>query len=516
MIRLASASALLWAASLAAAEMPGRLELIVVDSATRTPLSGAAVELQRTSRGPSSIRDATSDQNGRAVFPQVDPGQHRVALLQREGYAYEWSGTTFEVSEGTTTTGIVTMFPLGVIEGTVSDDMDRPVANANVVALKYSYQGGVKTLLPSDSFSKVTTDAQGRYRIDAVKPGLYYVRASSASRMFPAVYYPNVASSSDASRVTVSPSTAHTTADIRVRPAETFHVRGKVSGIPENTPIRLLDIQSCSEGVRESPAFVTASPIQADGGFDVADVPRGRYCLTVRAMSGKENIAYARDVVTVDEKDVEGFELSAGPLLELSGTVTLESGSLLAMPTAVQFTQVETIGSAPITAKVDRATGMFRINVLRAKYSVSVEATRGEYISTIRFAGRQAANGVIDSAAGGMLEIGMAAARGRLHGKVTGAMGRLTVTLVSDGGSTGRAALFRVLTINDIEFTLSNLPPGTYKAYAWETFEPDVVQSPEFLRGFAASTVDVAADRQAEVEVRLISAAEVRAGMERF
>ncbi len=516
MIRLASASALLWAASVAAAEMPGRLELIVVDSATRMPLSGAAVELQRTSRGPSSTRDATTDQNGRAVFPQVDPGQHRVALVQREGYAYQWSGATFEISEGATTSGIVTMFRLGVIEGTVSDDRDQPVADANVVALKYSYQGGVKTLLPSDSFSRVTTNAQGRYRIDGVKPGLYYVRASSAKSVFPPAYYPNVARSSDASRITVLPGTAHATADIRVRPADTFHVRGKVSGIPENRPIRLLDIESCSEGARESPAFVTASPIQADGGFDFAGVPRGRYCVTLRAMSGKENIAYARDAVTVDEKDVEGFELTAGPLLEISGTVALESGESLAMPTAVRLSPVETIGTPPITARVDRVTGMFRMNVWPARYSVSVEASRDESIGAIRFAGRQATNGVIDSAAGGMLEIGMAAARGRLHGKVAGATGRLTVTLVSEGGSTGNAPLFRMLTINDTEFTLSNLAPGTYSVYAWERFEPEIVQSPEFLRGFAASTVDVTGDRQAEVELKLISAAEVRAGMERF
>jgi hypothetical protein len=186
---------------------PGKVDLTIVDSITNQPVGGANVELDRIRPLPLSVRHATSDEHGHASFPQVEPGEYRVALVQVDGYTYDppdtlsSSFTPITVPEGAVVqAGNVTVVPLGAIQGTVTDETGEPVAGADVTALRYSYLNGSKSLLPPARATPGKTDAQGKYKTSTLLPGRYYVRVTvasfrsktaPASVVFAPVYYPN-------------------------------------------------------------------------------------------------------------------------------------------------------------------------------------------------------------------------------------------------------------------------------------------------------------------------------------
>jgi hypothetical protein len=85
----------------------------------------------------------------------------------------------------------------------------------------------------------------------------------------------------------------------------------------------------------------------------------------------------------------------------------------------------------------------------------------------------------------------------------------VTVALVPDGALRGRKDLYRSAT-TDVsgKFKFQAVPPGNYKAFAWEQVETDIWQNPDFLRTFESRgvTVEVRNGSQATAEVQAIPA----------
>jgi hypothetical protein len=71
----------------------------------------------------------------------------------------------------------------------------------------------------------------------------------------------------------------------------------------------------------------------------------------------------------------------------------------------------------------------------------------------------------------------------------------MRITLAPDGPLSNRTDLIRTIFTNG-EFKLTDLAPGSYRIFAWEKFEFELAQSPEFLSLFSASSVRVAEGNQ--------------------
>jgi hypothetical protein len=453
------------------------------------------------------------------------------------------SFTPITVEEGAVVqAGNVAVVPFGAIQGTVTDEMGEPVAGAEVTVLRYGYLNGLKTLLAPAQAAPGTTDARGRgrYRISAVLPGRYYVRvsvasfrrpgATPASMVFAPVYYPNAEAASRAVRIEVYPGAGTPPVNFRLRPTGAFHLRGSVVGISDKIRPRVIEIASCTPGVREDPALVTAAALQADGSFDAEGVTRGTYCLTFQGLSANEFTSFAREVVTVINRDIENIRLAASPPLDISGVVTLEEGASLKMPasvkmpTAVQLRPATQMTVPSSTGSVDGTNGVFRlVGVRREDYKLAVSPVpTGGYIKSMKFGGVDVTDGNINPSGGGTLVIQIGAARCSLTGRVDFGSGKPVngmrrVTLAPDGALRDRIDLIRTVFANDKgEFNLTDLAPGSYRIFPWEKFEFDLAQSPEFLSLFSASSVRVAEGEQPNVEVKMISSSEIEAAKARF
>ena len=147
-----------------------RLEGSVV-SLTGAPVPRAQLRLQMIQSGQLENFTATTDDAGKFVFENVEPGLYNTLTAQRPGFVQgrygarsaTSPGAPLQVEPGAALKGLtITMTPQGVISGRITDSNGDPVQNVQVTLLRRGYQRGVRQLLASNSAS---TNDQGDYRI---------------------------------------------------------------------------------------------------------------------------------------------------------------------------------------------------------------------------------------------------------------------------------------------------------------------------------------------------------------
>ena len=523
---------------------PGKVEFTVVDSVTHKPVRNVSVELTRVDVKQGSMSHASSDEHGQVTFPKVEPGLHRVGLVQSEGYTYETpvagsaSDIRIVVEEGATVIGgTITVIPLGMIQGTVTDEMGEPVVGADMTALQYKYSGGSKSLQSGPPEMPGTTDEQGRYKIQHLIPGRYYVRVSARSygkiaestrnsgTALAHTYYPNSDTPTGALHVSVSAGIETSGIDFRLRKVPTFHVRGAVTGVTsgdEKDILRLVTLQSCAPGQWEL-AFLTVAMLKPDGSFQAESVPPGTYCVTFEVRNRTEVTLCASDMVTVVDRDVEGVGLVAAPPFDVSGVVKIEEGASARMPYSVDLRPANLTGQPMSVGRVEK-DGTFRIaRVYPTDYELSIMLAPfgGAYLKSVKFGGREITDGNINTSGGGNLVIEVGAGRARVKGRIDFGSGKpmegIRVTLAPDGPLSNRNDLIRTVLANASgEFAATDLAPGSYKILPWEKYEADLVQDPEFLGVFRAISVTVANGEQRDVEAKVISAREIEDAKAQF
>ena len=524
---------------------PGKVEFTVVDSVTHKPVRYVSVELLRVDVNQGSVSHASSDEHGLVTFPKVEPGLHRVGLVQAEGYTYEApvlgspSDIRIVVAEGATVQGgTITVIPLGTIQGTVTDEMDVPVEGADVIAVQYRYSEGVKSLQSGLGEMPGTTDEQGRYKIQHLMPGRYYVRVSAraygksadatrgSGMAFARAYYPNSDTPTGALHVSVSAGGETSGIDFRLRKVPTFHVRGTVSGITSRERIGLppqVTLRSCTPGKLEDFAYLTVAIPKPDGSFDAENVPPGTYCMTFEVRNVSELALCATETITIVDRDVDGIRLNAAPPSEVSGVVKIEAGASMGMPFSVTLHATSATLQRISMGRIGK-DGTFRIGGLIPtdyELSVAIPPNGGAYLKSVRFGGREITDGTINVSGGGNLVIEIGAGRARMKGRIDFGsgkpMGGVRVTLAPDGPLSNRNDLIRTVLANEIgEFEVTDLAPGSYRILAWEKYEADLVQDPEFLDVFRVSSVTVANGEQQDVEPRMISAREIEDAKAQF
>ncbi len=173
-----------------AADTTGRVAGRITLEGANTPISGARVMLVPTGPPtrpivPMPMRmgpppQATTDQDGRYVFPRIRPGVYRVQV-EKTGYASFVDGPqarTVQVVAGQSTDDVNVQLQRGaVIAGKVLDSSGEPLPDAPVMALRrMSQPGAPPRLMPAGGMGRQTNDL-GEFRIAGLPPGEYYVAA---------------------------------------------------------------------------------------------------------------------------------------------------------------------------------------------------------------------------------------------------------------------------------------------------------------------------------------------------
>ena len=521
---------------------PSTVDGVVVRAGTSEPIARAVVQL--SGDGLSAPAAMMTDADGRFGFQAIPPGRYQLTA-SRNGYrdsAYgqrgpNGKGIALVLEAGKAHRDIrLEMTAYGAISGRVYDTYGEPMANVPVVALRYSYLDGQRTLTPLKTDQ---TNDRGEYRLFWLSPGEYYIQATpngateftimmspddaGTTRVFrfdrhgmplgdasgsPAeklgeadvpVYYPGTADVRTAARIELRSGADIGGVDFALNRVKTRKVSGTITDSITGQPATSASVFLIPRS--PSPTGRLNGRQSGGGKFEIQDVLPGSYDLvsTYRLRvddNGAVRIMGGRIPVEVGGADVEGLALVLSPSVDIAGEVVTEGSSAgIAGDRHPIVGLKEELGGIPgrpgnIFAQFSTA-GQFVINDLIAgNYQVVVsDLPPGTYVKSIRFGPIDALNGRvhIDSRTTDRIQIVLSTNAGALEGSVVSEnrepLANVPVALVPDATRRHRADLYRSARTDESGlFRLEAIPPGDYSVFAWEDIEDGLWRDPEFIQ----------------------------------
>jgi hypothetical protein len=161
------------------------------------------------------------------------------------------------------------------------------------------------------------TDSQGRYRLENVPPGRYFITAGFLDSPS---YYPGVRTPAEARSINVVAGSATTGIDFTARP-NGVRLSGRISNLPPSAPPGLFRATLPHSGMAGADSQTPDVPVGPDGTFEFSNVRPGSYRILLTPNGPPSPI------FEVGGDNLEGIELTATPMV--FGRVTVEDGSPL-------------------------------------------------------------------------------------------------------------------------------------------------------------------------------------------
>jgi beta-lactamase regulating signal transducer with metallopeptidase domain len=448
-------------------------------------------------------------------------------------------GYDFQFVEGQSMRDVrLQMAPTGSITGRIRDAEGQPAARVRVMALEATYPAGERTL---GIIQAVQTDDKGEYRLFWLPPGQYVIAArpedprrqtlqlfitppgSSDGRetypqapltfrtlddgtvveeTFEVVYYGGDPDVKKARSVDLPPGGTLNGIDLSLaRSVRTRRVRGTLFD-PSGARVPGVTISALPRN--SGPSMVAPTAItDATGTFELAGVGTGAYTLR-GALPGFAGFA----PLGAGDTNVEGvtINMSLGGL-RVQGKIVIEGRASDASPPDLSKISVRLENSIPglpgasssavngdaFTVSAPQA-GDYRVTVNPLLVPYTSDAARrpaippdlqNAYVKAIRLNADDGLAGNVNVASQpGQLEVVIALNGGRIEGVVNDRLQpapNAVVVLVPAVRS--RIDLYRIATSSgDGRFRMQGIPPGEYKAFAWEHVEDGVWYDPEFTR----------------------------------
>lgn len=498
-----------------------RLEGRVVHAQTGEPLRKVNLTLRRTAREAVSLV-CTSDQDGRFVFENVEPGTYQLTA-ERPGFLRQaygarglpYSGTPITLTAGQQIRDLeFKLLPQGVISGRVVDEEGEPVPRAQVMAMRVG--GGRIRSLPGGGGS---TNDVGEFRIAGLAPGRYRVQAmpiparffgetvrpgnpNAPEEGFVATYYPSATDPEAAAAIEVGAGQEVPGITIQLRKGPLYRIHGKVTGLTAERPASQLRVTLMPRRRDEpimGPLGGRGTSIEADGSFLLTQVQPGSYYLTVMTFPGRMQ-ALGRVPVEITGSDLRDVVVPLGATVTVSGAVRVEGQPKADFGTArVGLMPVEGIAFNASSAEV-KADGSFQLEgVLGDRYTITLMGgPENTYVKSVRMGGREVPEQELDlSHAEGsvQLEVVLSPKAAAVEGTVAEAdkpAPGAYVLLVPERLPAGREWLWRSATSDQNgRFEFRSLRPGEYKLYAFEDPEPAYARDAEALKPFEQKAVKV-------------------------
>ena len=508
----------------------------------RMPASGAIPDVT-----------ATSAADGSFHFDSVAPGTY-FAVVESNGFVGTGSRAALRpvsVSAGQQVTNVtISLTPQGTISGKVVDGDGNPQAGARVEAFTEHLIRGKGQLY---RVSQATAGKSGEYSLGRLPPGKYYLAADVPSKPKQAkspaeggqpplelvrTYYPKSLSLEDAATVDVQSGQDFSGTNIEMRRVLTHHIQGKVDGLSGSAVQRDTLFLAPKAGI-QSAGFGRRGKLGADGSFSFDAVVPGEY--TLRLIGNEPNPGaashfmlrrhlLARQEVEVGASDVDGLDLEVIPPITVSGRVTLDG---MENP---NFSQVH-ITLSPAADDLSfgsyqnvrvAADGHFSLeNLSPAKYVVhAIGGPPGAYVKSLTFNGEDLLTQPMDlsQGGGGEMNVSLHSGLAEVDGTVQSSDQPSRIPLASPTGGQAASPFPMVVLIPSKlapdgtgwlvgpvqpsgSFTMQNVRPGEYTAFAVEKFDGSLWQNPSFLKEMQTEGIgiDVGENDHKQVQLSTIS-----------
>ncbi len=525
-------------------------------SADGAPLKKATVVMNRTDFVPSPNTlppsyTTTTDASGIYAMKRIEPGKYRITVT-RNGYVTATygargpgrPGTTLTLNRAQSVKDIdFKLTPHGVVTGRIVDEDGEPVPNTMVQLLRTQYLQGRKQLTVANT---ATTNDLGEYRVFGLAPGKYFLSATarSAAAMasmaedrsanagteedFVPTYYPGTTDSATAAPIDVAPGAQVNGIGLTLSKARTVHVRGRVvNNAGGRGMIQLLVLPRTTTGLIAS---LRSNRVDARGTFDVRGVVPGSYSLY--ATVNDENRTYStRMPVEVGGSNLENITLAINPGVDITGTARMENDAKQDLSNVyVRLTpreQGSILFGNMASGRLKEDNSFTLQNAGADVFNLMVTGLPdGCYVKSIR-AGEldiQAAGLDLSRGAPRPIDIVISPNAGTVGGSVQNpntnqpAQGATVVLVPQEAERRQQQEYYKTVNTDQTgAFTLKNVVPGEYKAFAWEDVEPGSYMDPDLIKGVESKgeSVTVRESDRKTVTLTMIPLETAQGGKER-
>ena len=464
-----------------------------------SPIRSAEVRL-RSANGHDS-RIATTDSNGQYEIRDLAPGEWTLKA-SKPGFVSQSGGPSSPTSEerpitidnGQRLSFDIVLSRAGAIAGRVLDDGGEPLADVVVQAFKRRTSADRTQFTPAGVADR--TDDTGAFRLYAIPPGTYYVRAVvGAGNRAPgfvseegAIYYPGTSNPENAETVAIAAGQdqlgitlviPQSFAGVRIA-GTIFTASGKPAG--DDTSIHLMHPNSGRTAGSGMIARVT------DGRFTIDNVPPGDYTLDAMGFPSRPD-AWERGAVpiSVGTSPIGDITIAMTPTRVVKGVLVSETGRLpIPIEVLLQTPDAALAGSNRITVPVP---GDFSLPGIWGQHAISAAVPPGWMVKSIEIAGQELGSGLFDFStvpASATLRIVVTSNVGEVSGTVTADReGRRALVIVFPDEETKWRAPSRYVAMtqsnDDGRYRISGLGEQRYLAVAVSRLEADEITDAAFL-----------------------------------
>ncbi len=488
----------------------GVIEGFVVRAGTNPPtaLVNARLELSHAN-GVAIVR---TDFAGRFAFRGLPTGYFGLRVA-KDGYIRQDYRLPLVLTQGQALKDIVfRLEPAPTISGIIRDENEARISGVLVQALRRGFDRRGNPAL--SLIASTRTDDHGSFRLYWLDPGEYIVSATAPPPapepgvkpvLWAPTYFPGYVDPDFAKPVRLDLGRDVMGMDFKLMrqpmPALTGWASSLAKGMPVIADLALMPPED-SEGVARYSGKSAAT------GFTFNDVAPGSYIFSARA--GNESAATrirVQNSVRVDLKLGEG--------IAVRGSVSGAAGAPVDLRSArIHLSEIDPALPEPAAAVVGPDNRFLVAGVQPGNYAVSVDGlTNDLYLKAAVLGTADVLEKPLPIAYGmqGDLDIQIGLDGGRINGAAFDRNNSLfpgaQIILVPVSVSRFRFDRYKTAVAGpDGQFTIRGIAPGDYKAFAWESLEPNAYLNIDYMRPYedSGALVHIEPSSNASVSLRVI------------
>lgn len=495
---------------------------MVVNSVTGEPVRAALVQMQGQAR-----RSVLTGSDGRFHFEGV-PESQLTLMGRKPGFFSEQELSQGVIRNQTVQAGpntppvVVKLVPEGVIYGRVTDSDGEPIENLPVKLIHAAIVNGQRSWQVR---RPAQTNDEGEFRLFGLPPGTYYLQTGPSLKAtrpagensqtepqgYPATFYGGGSKLDSAAAIMIGAG-RQVRADVSLKAEVFYQVRGTIVGAPRGAPVNVQflgpDGEALSSEIRTDP----------EAGTFVASVPPGAYVIKAHTQGRDGPPGFASRLVNVNG-EVAGVNLVIGPTATIPVGVRLEPtrssypDSYAQDRQPVQIVLVSRgglLGNQSRAASAEGSPGNRSLAIRDLEpgtYTARIRANGAWYVESARCGETNLFTGNLTVQSGGLrqpIEIVLRDDAATLNGTVSvdGHPAQGMVLLIPEFNPLGAVTVSVDPTGH---FQRGELPPGKYRAFAFNRVDDLEYTSPEAMRDFSsgAQSVRLSPNGQAMVNLEL-------------